>query len=139
MRSVEIAAVAALLASVTACATAINGKQDTVLFTSNPQGAKVSARDVKRKKPVQTCITPCEMELDRKWPHAVVFELADYETQKLALTPKMTAEGFASGLGNVLTFGIGEAVDGPNAAYNDLLPNPLHADLQALEVPEGSE
>jgi len=115
------------------CATAILGKEDTVKFTSEPEGAAVTVRDVKRKAPAVTCVTPCELELDRKWPHGAVFELDGFESQRLMLTPTFSGENLATGLGNALTLGIGDAIDGPNAAYNDLKPNPLHAVMVPIE------
>lgn len=132
MRAIAVAIMSGV-GVLSACATAVVGKGNPVTFTSEPAGATVTAKDVKRKTPEQTCVTPCVLSLDRKWPHNVVFEKDGYISQKLMLTPKIaTGQLIGGALSNSLTLGIGDAIDGPSAYYNDLKPNPLHAILEPI-------
>lgn len=119
--------------ALSACATVTKGTGDDVTFTSTPEGAIATADDIQDKEATQACVTPCEMELNRKWTYDVTFEKEGYKTQTLRLEPKLSGDGTAGMAGNVLLGGIvGAAVDGATGAMNDLKPNPLNAILQPV-------
>ncbi len=136
MKKIFLAAPLALLLA--GCATVTKGTGDDVNFTSTPDGATATADDIQDKEVAQSCITPCEMELNRKWTYDVTFEKEGFETQILRLEPKLSSDGTAGMAGNVLLGGvIGAAVDASTGAMNDLKPNPLNAVLKpANEVVE---
>ena len=120
--------------SVAACATVTKGTGDDVTFTSDPDGAKITTRDLAEKEVSQSCITPCELELNRKWTYDVTYEKDGYKTAVGRLEPKLSSDGTAGMAGNILIGGIvGAAVDGATGAMNDLKPNPLHVVLDPVE------
>lgn len=130
MKSVmSIAALAGVMA-VSACATVTKGTGDDVKFTSTPPGAVVTTKDLSNKEISQTCVTPCELELNRKWMYDVTFEKEGYKPFTSRLEPRLSGDGAAGMAGNVLIGGIiGAAVDASTGAMNDLKPNPLNAVL----------
>ncbi len=131
----SLAAVGAVV-SISACATVTKGTGDDVTFTSQPPGAKVTTNDLSDKEVDQSCVTPCELELNRKWMYDVTFEKEGYKTVVGRLEPKFSGDGAAGMAGNVLIGGIvGAAVDASTGAMNDLKPNPLNAVLE----PEDSD
>ncbi|MHA7872129.1 MAG: translation initiation factor 2 [Hyphococcus sp.] len=117
------------------CATVIRGTKETAKFESIPSGAEVTVESISTDKlgPF-SCITPCEMELKRKRDWAVVFVKDGYKPVESVLEKKVTGGGVASGAGNVIAGGIiGIGVDAGTGANLDLRPNPMIAELAALD------
>lgn len=120
-----------------ACATVTKGTDDTVTFQSTPPGASVSFKEVSGRINQEGCVTPCTIELNRKFTYSVEFAKEGYQTFVQLLEPKLSGDGTAGMAGNVLLGGvIGAAVDASTGAMNDLKPNPMGADLLPLEVAE---
>ena len=131
MKFVLAMTVAAL--SLGACATITKGTEDTVKLDSEPTGATVTVSDMANKlRPVE-CVTPCTLELNRKWPYNVVFSKDGFESVEAQLEPKLSSDGTAGMAGNILIGGIvGAAIDGSTGAMNDLKPNPLFVTLTPI-------
>ncbi|PKP81014.1 MAG: hypothetical protein CVT79_12100 [Alphaproteobacteria bacterium HGW-Alphaproteobacteria-18] len=123
-----------------ACATVTKGTDDTVKFESTPPGATVSFKEVSGRINQEGCVTPCTLEINRKFTYSVEVAKEGYQTYVQLLEPKLSGDGTAGMAGNILLGGvIGAAVDASTGAMNDLKPNPMIANLVALTeaVPEG--
>lgn len=122
--------------STTACATVTKGTEDTVRLESNPPMAQVTIEDTRYILRDVTCVTPCKLELNRKWAYYVTFDKKGYASETHLLEPKLSGDGVAGMGGNILLGGIiGAGVDASTGAMNDLKPNPLFVTLQ----PDGSD
>lgn len=124
-----------------ACATVTKGTDDTVKFESTPPGANVSFKEVSGRINQEGCVTPCTLELNRKYTYSVEVAKEGYQTYVQLLEPKLSGDGTAGMAGNILLGGvIGAAVDASTGAMNDLKPNPMIANLVALTeaAPEGA-
>ncbi len=109
--------------SVSGCATVTRGKTDTVTFTPSPSGAAV------KTSMGTTCQTPCHMEISRKQAFYAAFTKGK-KTRQVRVNPTTSAEGVATGAGNVIAGGlIGIAVDASSGATLDHVPNPVHVDF----------
>jgi hypothetical protein len=124
------------------CATVTRGSKDFFEIESEPTGATVALSNG------LSCVTPCAMELPRKHPFTATFSLEGYKPLTAEVVPKQAAAGTAGMAGNVLIGGlIGVVADASSGAMKDLYPNPLFANLAAVEssdlsavvLPEGSE
>lgn len=116
------------------CATVIRGTDETAEFESTPPGAMVTAERITENddSPV-SCTTPCKLELSRKRDYNITFELDGYKPAKAKLSSLVTGGGGAGFLGNALFGGpIGAVVDAGTGAAQDLLPNPMIANLAPL-------
>ncbi|MFN4184474.1 MAG: PEGA domain-containing protein [Hyphomonas sp.] len=122
-----------------ACATVTKGTDDTVKFESTPPGANVSFKEVSGRINQAGCVTPCTLEINRKFTYSVEVAKEGYQTYVQLLEPKLSGDGTAGMAGNILLGGvIGAAVDASTGAMNDLKPNPLIANLVPL-TEAGSE
>lgn len=109
-----------------ACATVTKGTEDTVRLETSPPTAQATISDTRHVLRDVTCVTPCRLELNRKWAYYVTFEKNGYETVTHLLEPKLSSDGVAGMGGNILLGGIiGAGVDASTGAMNDLKPNPL--------------
>src|SRR5580698_8058936 len=118
----RIAAVVLLGFSVTGCATVIRGTNTKFEVTSTPPGASV------RTNNGFACdATPCHFRMSRKDGFDVTVSLAGYQTQKIHVKSKASADGVAEMTGGNFLIGgvIGSAVDVADGATNNLSPNPL--------------
>ena len=130
------AALVTALVSTSACATVTKGTEDTVRLESTPPMAQVTIEDTRYILRDVTCVTPCKLELNRKWAYNVTFEKHGYAPVTHLLQPKLSGDGVAGMSGNILLGGIiGAGVDASTGAMNDLKPNPLHVEL----VRDGSD
>ena len=68
------AALITAFVSTTACATVTKGTEDTVRLESNPPMAQVTIEDSRYILRDITCVTPCKLELNRKWAYYVTFD-----------------------------------------------------------------
>jgi hypothetical protein len=122
--------------STTACATVTKGTEDTVRLESSPPTAQVTIEDTRHILRDVSCVTPCKLELNRKWAYYVTFEKKGFAAETHLLEPKISGDGIAGMGGNILLGGIiGAGVDASTGAMNDLRPNPLFVTLQ----PNGSD
>ena len=119
-----------------ACATVTKGTEDTVRLETSPPTAQATISDTRHILRDVTCVTPCKLELNRKWAYYVTFEKHGYEAQTHLLDPRLSSDGVAGMGGNILLGGIiGAGVDASTGAMNDLKPNPLSVVL----LPNGTD
>lgn len=122
MLTVLCAAGAALIMSVSGCASILHGTTQTVDITSRPPGATA------RVLPGNTIVTtPGSLELARKHVHTVRFELPGY-CRETAYVDRMVSSAL---LGNLIIGGmIGASIDTSNGAAFFLTPDPVDVTLR---------
>ena len=115
--------VAALVAG---CATVTRGKKDVLEIQTNPAGAQVQTSNG------MSCgSTPCALKMDRRSDLVVNITKKGCKPVAINVTHKTANAGAAGVAGNVLVGGIiGLAVDGATGASQDLVPNPVIANLE---------
>lgn len=107
------------------CATAVRGRNQDLLVTSEPSNADVSLSSG------QKGVTPVTFQVARKDPLTVTVSKAGFKSETIHLTPKATGGGVAAGAGNIIAGGIiGVGVDAATGAMLDLTPNPVNVTLQ---------
>ena len=122
--------------SLSACATVTKGSNDTVFMTSQPSEAKVVFEDTTLKYQPKSCVTPCEIELNRKRTYNATVSKAGYEDFVVVMVPKVSTSGGTAMAGNLLLGGvIGAGVDGLTGAMKDLTNN----NLDVILGPTGGE
>lgn len=116
-----------LLTLSSGCATTIRGSKDVFAIETDPQG--VSAHLSNGFK----CITPCAVELPRKYGFSVKLEKEGYQSVTTNVVPRSSGAGSGGVLGNILLGGlIGLAVDSSTGAGKDLYPNPLVVKMEKI-------
>lgn len=122
---------AALIAiNISACATVTKGSNNTVKISSTPSEATVVFAEVSEKLQDQSCMTPCEIELKRKYSYRTTVAKEGYTPFETILIPKVSASGGTAMAGNILIGGvIGAGVDAATGAMKDLTPNPMTVTL----------
>lgn len=120
---VHFGAIAVLLAG---CATITRGKQDVLEIQTTPSGAQVQTSNG------MSCgSTPCALKMDRRSELVVNITKKGCKPMAINVTHKTANAGAAGVAGNVLVGGIiGLAVDGATGASQDLVPNPVIANLE---------
>lgn len=135
----RLLAVSITLATCSSCASIIKGSSETVAFTSEPAGARVSVIEAGGEL-VAEAVTPCELELDRGKGY---FSARSYDVrfEKPGFAP-LDAElsGSVNGwyLGGNLIFGglLGYLVIDPlTGAMFTLSRGPVHAELVGAATP----
>ena len=123
-------ALATTLALTSGCATIVRGANDDLVITSSPPGAEVTLSTG------QVGVTPATFSLSRIGGFDVRLKKEGYRDASARITPKLSGEGFAFGMGNLVAGGIvGAVVDGATGAAYDLRPNPLHVTLVKTSQP----
>lgn len=115
-------ACAMLVASVglSGCATVMNGVNQPVEFSSDPDGATIEVATG------QSCTTPCAFEMRRGNDSMVTFTREGYQDVTVYIQSR-TGGGVA---GNAILGGIiGGVVDASNGAANHLYPDPVYVRL----------
>jgi len=116
--------------SLSACATVTKGSNDTVKISSTPSEATVVFADVSEKLQDQSCMTPCEIKLKRKYSYRTTVSKEGHTPFQTVLVPKVSVSGGTAMAGNILVGGvIGAGVDAATGAMKDLSPNPLTVTL----------
>ena len=131
-------AATALLAALhlSACATVVQGKSDTVKLTSLPTGADVVFEDADGSRESVTCTTPCKAELRRTATWNATVSLPGHTPYRYQLQPGVGGSGPVAMAGNLVLGGLpGAVVDSRTGALEDLSPNPVHVTL----APVGGE
>lgn len=120
---VHLGAIAILLSG---CATITRGKQDVLEIQTTPSGAQVQTSNG------MSCgSTPCALKMDRRSDLVVNITKKGCKPMAINVTHKTANAGAAGVAGNVLVGGIiGLAVDGATGASQDLVPNPVIANLE---------
>ena len=122
-KSLALAIVAG--ASLSGCATVMNGTNVDYLTETDPTGADVVFLNGLK------CTSPCTLELKRGSDTRVDIKKPGYEPVYVLVQSRLAGSTF----GNILAGGIiGGVVDGGNGASNTLFPRPLKVRL----APEGS-
>jgi hypothetical protein len=121
---VSVAVAAGLL--VGGCATVTRGTTEPLAIQSEPPGAEVELSTGQR------CITPCNLELKRKYDYRLTLQKEGFADVVVAVQPRVAGAGAAGAAGNVLIGGIiGLGVDAATGAAMSLGPNPVHVHLVA--------
>lgn len=121
----KIIAGAAIMLSLSACATVTRGTKEAMVIETDPIGAQVTISNAHMGGNV-TCTTPCSIEMPRKHGFAVTIEKDGYETVETKIITKVEGAGSAGMAGNVLVGGlIGAGVDAATGAMLGFSPNPL--------------
>ena len=97
----------------TGCATMMRGTSQPISINSDPQGANVTISNG------QTCVTPCNIEAERKNTLQITMRKEGCNTYTTAMVP--TLAGAGAMLGGMIDYGTG--------AVYDLQPNPLMVHL----------
>ncbi len=120
--------------SLSACATVIRGNNETVSFTSSPQGAAVSTSTGVR------CTTPCDAKVRRKHDFDARFIL-NGEARTVNVDAKTSVPVVAGAVvGNAILGGIiGIGVDIGTGALKSHAPNPVHADFDGRSGTHASQ
>lgn len=122
-RVIGAAALLVAVAATSGCATVTRGKSGEVAFTSVPAGVNVTT------SLGTSCVTPCEMTVRRKKSFTATFKKGQ-EQRVVNVRPQASAEGVATGAGNIIVGGVvGIAVDAGTGANLDHFPNPVHANF----------
>ncbi len=103
-----------LLFLLTGCATMIRGTSETLVITSEPEGALAKLSNG------QSCVTPCQMKLKRNEIVYIKFEKKGCEPAMIPVVPTLAASGVI--WGGLIDYGTG--------AVYDLTPNPVHVLLK---------
>lgn len=106
------------------CATITRGTTESLGIQSEPPGAKVELSTG------QTCVTPCSLELKRKYQYRLYLQKNGFNDVTVEVEPRVAGTGAAGVAGNVLVGGIiGMGVDAASGAAMTLGPNPVHVHL----------
>jgi PEGA domain len=107
------------------CATVLNGTNQDVDFSTEPEGATINLVSG------QACTTPCSYSMKRGDDSRVDISKDGYKSEYVLMQSRTGGSTF----GNILAGGIiGGVVDASNGASNHLYPNPVYVRL----VPTGS-
>lgn len=108
------------------CATVTRGRTQAFTVTSNPSNADV------RLSSGLACKTPCTLTVNRRPGFAVTISKEGFVSQTTNVASQISGGGGTAMAGNVILGGIiGAGVDASTGAMNELVPNPLHFDLEA--------
>ncbi|MEM9012505.1 MAG: hypothetical protein AAGE18_14860 [Pseudomonadota bacterium] len=125
----RFAAIGAMLVALSGCATVTRGTSETIDFTSTPPGATMTASNG------FSCTTPCTAEFPRNQSFTAEFDNG-VSSQTVEVRSTFGGNGVATTAGNVLLAGgvVGLVVDGVNGSNRDLVPNPVHANLESITL-----
>lgn len=120
---------AALMTS--ACATAVRGTTEKIVFVSDPAGARMTA------SVGQSCITPCTLEIERSETFTASFELDGHETLEVFVDTEVADEVAATTAANILltpivAIPVALVVDAASGANLNHTPNPVAVKLTAV-------
>ncbi len=102
------------------CATVMHGANQKFIVESDPAGATVTFSNG------ATCVTPCKIELPRRYDFRTDLKLDGYRPVYVLVRSKAGGATF----GNLLLGGmVGVAIDSSNGANKQLSPNPLKVRL----------
>ena len=130
MKTIACAALVALGASLCGCATIVRGTTTDFKVTSTPPGASVKTSTGFSCSP-----TPCTIrKMIRKEAFDATVTLAGYKPKTAHVQSLVESGGAAGAVGNAVVGGVvGIAVDATDGAMDDLVPNPLHVDLDKAD------
>jgi hypothetical protein len=110
------------------CATVTRGVNQALTITSSPSGANVTLSTG------EECLTPCTLELRRGDDYTVLIELDGYQSIETSVISQRSDENRGSTFGSYMYAGLqGIAVYMATGALNELVPNPLHVDLEPID------
>jgi hypothetical protein len=110
------------------CATVTRGVNQALTITSSPSGANVTLSTG------EECLTPCTLELRRGDDYTALIELDGYQSIETSVLSQRSDDNRGSTFGSFMYAGLqGIAVDMATGALNELVPNPLHVDLEPID------
>ena len=119
--SVVLALAVAL--STTSCATIFTGTQDSIAFSSSPEGAKVFHNGIEK------CTTPCTAKIQRSLSKQMVtFEKEGFEKKEVKLTKNFNAVTL---LNIILGGAIGVGIDAATGSLTKYSPKKYDVELEA--------
>jgi len=128
-RGNSIFALAAVLLVTPGCATAIRGTTEEVTIITAPTDATI-ATDIG----LHCTNAPCRLIVPRKQAFVITATKDGYKPATLSVTTRMSGEGGAALVGNVLIGGIiGIGVDAASGATLDHSPNPAVLVLEPID------
>lgn len=112
-----------IILSTTSCATIFTGTQDSIAFSSNPEGAKVF------HKGIEKCTTPCTAKIPRALgKQMVAFEKEGFEKKEVKLTKNFNAVTL---LNIILGGAIGVGIDAATGSLTKYSPKKYDVELVA--------
>lgn len=128
MKAITLAAFAAIIVSISGCATVTRGTKDVLEVETTPSGAQAMTTNG-----YSCASTPCAIKMPRRSEFDVDITKAGYKPARVHVTSKVSGAGGAGMAGNVLVGGIiGAGVDIGTGAMLDLVPNPVKVALEPL-------
>jgi len=110
------------------CATVTRGVNQALTITSSPSGTNVTL------SAGEECLTPCTLELRRGDDYTVLIELDGYQSIETSVISQRSDDNRGSTFGSYMYAGLqGIAFDMATGALNELVPNPLHVDLEPID------
>src|SRR5438046_8113975 len=109
--------------ALSSCATVIRGVHEDLKVVSNPSGADVTLSTGERG------ITPATFSKRRRNSFQVTVSKTGYHSQTVTVRSKASTTGAAATAGNVVTVGVGVAVDAGTGAWNSIYLNPVSVKL----------
>jgi hypothetical protein len=123
----RIVAIVLLAGTCGGCASVVRGTTDQIQILSEPSGAEA------RTSLGQACVTPCLLQVSKRDGFGVHFSKAGYHPEVVIVGTRLTPEGTAGFVGNVLIGGaVGMGVDAATGATRDHYPNPVFARLDPM-------
>lgn len=121
-----------LMAGLGGCATLTRGMQDEVAVVSDPPGARV----VTTLGP-GCAETPCSLSVARDAVFSVTVSKDGFASQTVAVTTRLSGTGAAVATENLMTAGLGLAVDAATGGALEHVPDPVSVVLVRLPAPPG--
>lgn len=110
------------------CATVTRGVNQALTITSSPSGANVTLSTG------EECLIPCTLELRRGDDYTALIELDGYQSIETSVISQRSDDNRGSTFVSYMYAGLqGIAVDMATGALNELVPNPLHVDLEPID------
>ena len=121
-----------LMAGLGGCATLTRGTQDEVAVVSDPPGARVLT-----SLGVGCAVTPCSLTVARDAVFSVTVAKDGFASQTVTVTTRLSGTGAAAATENIMTGGLGLAVDAATGGALEHVPDPVTVVLARLPAPPG--
>ena len=122
-----VAAGLVLMMTLGGCATLTRGTSDEIAVISDPAGASVTST-----LGTGCAATPCTLNVGRTATFAVTVSKPGYASRTVAVGTRISGAGAALASENVVTAGLGLAVDAATGAVLEHAPNPVDVKLLSL-------
>ena len=122
----RVALIVAAALGLGGCATLSRGTNDEVSIISDPAGAQVTTSFGSH------CTTPCALSVRRDQVFSLWIAKEGYARQQVDVVTRLSGAGLAMATENVVTVGLGAAVDAATGATLEHVPNPVSVTLVNL-------